>query len=197
MLTPTTTLDAVNTILSTIGGSPVSQVEGSGIDDADIAYRLLVETTRRVCLRSYDWNTDDNYSLAPDANGHINVPATALDVDPEDGTTRAVVRTNPETGKRALWDKSGHTFQFAAAVPVRITWGFGFEELPEAARDYITISAGRTFQKRFVGSQVLDRYSAEDEMRAYAALRAGELRSRDFNLFRDNPSMARSNNRSY
>lgn len=196
-LTPTTTLEAVNTILSTIGGSPVSQVEGSGIEDADIAYRLLVENTRRVNLRSFDWNTDDNYPLAPDASGYISLPANALVVDPEDATTRAVPRRNPDNGKIGLWDKDSHTFKFDAPVPCRVTWGFQFEDLPEVARDFITIAAGRTFQKRFVGSQVLDRFTAEDEMRANAALRAGELRSRDRNLFRDNPSMARSSNRSY
>lgn len=197
VLEHTTLLEAVNTVLSTVGNSPVSSVDGSGIEDADLAFRLITEATRRVCLGSYDWNTDNDYPLAPDTEGYISLPSGALTVDPQTPTTKLVVRRNPANEKLGLWDKSNHTFKIEGSVPCQITWGFPFEDLPEIARDFIVLSSGRTFQKRFVGSQVLDRYSAEDVARASAALERTELRSRDYNLFRDNPSMARVNNRSY
>lgn len=197
VLEHTTLLEAVNTVLSTVGNSPVSSVDGTGIEDADLAHRLITETARRVCLRRYDWNTDSDYPLSPDADGYINVPLGALQVDPQDPTVKCVVRRNPDNNKLGLWNKTDHTFAFDDEVECEITWGFPFEDLPEIARDYVVLDAGRTFQKRFVGSQVLDRYSAEDVARAWAALRGSELRSRDYNLFRDNPSMARANNRSY
>lgn len=197
VLEHTTLLEAVNTVLATVGNSPVVTVDGSGIEDSAIAYRMIVEESRRVCLGAYDWNTDDNFKLVPDANGYITIPLGALRVDPQDPTVRAVVRRNPVTDQLGLWDKANHTFKFSSDVPCEITWGFPFDDLPEHARDYIVLSAGRTFQKRYVGSQVLDRYSAEDVAHAWARVRATELRSRDYNLFRDNPSMARANNRSY
>lgn len=197
VLEHTTLLEAVNTVLSTVGNSPVALVEGSGIEDADIAYRLITEAAKRVCLRSFDWNTDSDYPLAPDADGYISLPPGALKVDPGTPTTKAVVRRNPANSKLGLWDKGARTFQFSAVVPCEITWGFPFEDLPETARDFIVLSAGRTFQKRFVGSKVLDNYSAEDVAIANAELQRTELRSRDYNLFRDNPTMARANNRSY
>jgi hypothetical protein len=180
-----------------VGNSPVPMVDGSGIEDADIAYRLLTEATKRVCLRSFDWNTDSDFPLDPDEDGFINIPQGALKVDPQAPTTKCVVRRNPANDKLGLWDKGDRTFQFSASVPCEITWGFPFEDLPEIARDYIVLSAGRTFQKRFVGSQVLDRYSAEDVAMANMELTKAELRSRDYNLFRDNPNMARANNRNY
>lgn len=197
VLENTTLLEAVNTVLSTVGNSPVASVVGSGIEDADIAYRLVSEAARRVCLRSFDWNTDSDYPLAPDTDGYINIPAGALKVDPQSGSTRCVVRRNPANEKLGLWDKGAHSFKFTEAVPCDITWGYPFEDLPEIARDFIVLSAGRTFQKRYVGSQVLDRYSAEDVAMANAELAKSELRSRDYNMFRDNPSMAQSTNRTY
>lgn len=197
LLNHTTLLEAVNTILATVGGSPVSAVEGTGIEDADIAYRNLVELTRRTNLRSFNWNTDSAYPLAPDEDGYINLPMGVLRADPSDPTKNAVVRRNPSNNKLGLWDKSNHTFIFTAEVPCNVTWGFAFEDLPETARDFIVLSAGRTFQKRFVGSQVLDRYTAEDVANANALLQATELRDRNYNLFRDNPGMAAINNRSY
>lgn len=197
VLEHTTLLEAVNTVLSTVGNSPVSSVEGDGIEDADTAYRMIVELTRRVCLRSFDWNTDSDFPLSPGPDGFINIPLGALKVDPQTAATRCVVRRNPENEQLGLWDKGSRTFSFTSDVPCEITWGFPFEDLPEIARDFIVLSAGRTFQKRFVGSQVLDRYSAEDVALANAELQKTELRSRDFNLFRDNPSMARASNRNY
>jgi hypothetical protein len=197
VLEHTTLLEAVNTILSTVGNAPVSSVDGAGIEDADIALRLVTELTRRVCLGSFDWNTDSDYPLAPDPDGYISLPLGALTVDPQATTQKLVVRRNPNNEKLGLWDKSNHTFKFSEAVPCEVTWGFPFEDLPEIARDFIVLSAGRTFQKRFVGSQVLDRYSAEDVASSWASLQRTELKSRDYNLFRDNPSMARVNNRNY
>ena len=197
VLEHTTMLEAVNTVLGTVGNSPVSSVDGEGIEDADIAFRSIVELTRRVCLRAFDWKTDSDYPLSRGGSGFINLPIGAMKVDPQSAATRCVIRRNPANEQMGLWDKSNRTFKFTAPVPCEITWAFPFEDLPEIARDFIVLSAGRTFQKRFVGSQVLDRYTAEDVAIANAELQKTELRSRDFNLFRDNPSMARANSRSY
>ena len=77
-------------------------------------------------------------------------------------------------------------------------WGFTFEDLPEAARSYIAISAGRRFQSKFIGSQILDRFEEDDEIRAWVLLQREERRTRKTNLFLGNASMAsRINNRSY
>ena len=193
----TTRLEAVNTILGTIGNSPVSSIEGTGIEDVEIAASLIDEVTRRVSLTSYNWNTDENYALSPNASGYIEKPAGALSVDPQSPQDNFVVRRNPATNILSLWNKDDQTWVFGDPVDVKITWGFPFEDLPEEARNFIVLSAGRMFQKRVVGAQVLDRYTAEDEARAWALLTRAELRSRDFNLFRQNRGMAYVNNRQY
>lgn len=197
VLEHTTLLEAVNTVLSTVGNSPVSSVDELGIEDADMAYRLITEATRRVCLGSYDWNTDSDYPLAPDTDGFISIPNGALKVDASDKSLRAVVRRNPANGLLGLWDKGEHTFQFTSEVPCNITWGFAFEDLPEIARNFIVLTSGRTFQKRFVGSQVLDRYSAEDVAEAWGMLKQTEVRSRGVNMFRDNATLAGFGSRRY
>ena len=196
-LSHTSRLEAVNTILSTIGGSPVSTLEATGIEDVELAVRILDEVTRRVSTIAYNWNTDAAYEISPDVSGHIKLPVGALSMDPSDRTVNYVVRRNPTTSELSFWNKADKTWVFTEPVEVDIVWGLPFEDLPEEARDYIVLSAGRTFQKRYVGAQVLDRYSEEDEFRARAQLRRTELRSRDLNLFRDNPGMATYANRRY
>ena len=65
-----------------------------------------------------------------------------------------------------------------------------FEELPTAARYYITVRAARTFQARELGSDVLDRFSAEDEAKALADFLHSDMQAGDYNVFQ-NPIIAR------
>lgn len=196
-LAPTTRLEAVNTILATIGGAPVSSLENTGIEDVEIAVSLIEEVTRRVLTHGYNWNTDANYPLAPDASKRINMPTGALIVDPTDKTQNLVIRRHPVTDLLCFWNKDERTWDFEDAVEVNITWGFPFDDLPEEARDYIVLAAGRMFQKRFVGAMVLDRYAEEDEMKAWFKLARAELKSRDYNMFRQSSTLQAFGNRRY
>lgn len=196
MLNPTTELEAVNEMLMSIGQAPVSTLAVSGIRDVNLARSLLASQTRKVSLRRFNWNSDESYPLTPDADGVILIPNGALDVEPTDSTVNAVIRRHPTKGM-ALWDKDARGWTFAAPLDADVIWGFPFEDLPEIARSYIHISAGRLFQKRVIGSQILDRFEQEDEDAAWAQLIKTELRSRDSNLFRQNASVAKLLNRSY
>ena len=49
--TATTELEAINTMLSVIGESPVNTVDGSGVVDAVLARQILHEVSRHVQSR--------------------------------------------------------------------------------------------------------------------------------------------------
>lgn len=197
ILSFTTELEAVNSMLGSIGLSPVPSVEDTGIEDAARARDLLRATTRGVLTRGYDFNTDDGYELAPGPDGIIRVPIGALEVDAVDAARRLVVRRHP-AGDMALWDKDGLTWLFTASVPCKIVWGYEFTDLPETARAYIGTSAGRQFQQGSVGATVLDRFEAEDEQRLLLMLEKREAKSRGANIFRNNPAIANTvSNRRY
>lgn len=176
-----TQLDAVNMMLSSIGQAPVSSLNVSGIRDVSIAKLSLDNVTREVLLRGWNFNTDYDWPLVPDANGKILVPATVLDIDPCDVNVDVVVRY--ETGVQRLYDREHRTFVFTAdSVDVNVTWAFPFEEVPEAARSYIATRAARIFQSQVIGSDILFRFTEQHETETYATLRRLHAKSGDKNI---------------
>ena len=58
-----------------------------------------------------------------------------------------------------------------------------FEELPEAARRYITIRSARIFQDRVVGSNELHAFQQRDELVALVELKDADSNVNDNNIF--------------
>ncbi|MBX6334124.1 hypothetical protein IRY61_02150 [Candidatus Saccharibacteria bacterium] len=187
MLTPTTELEAINTMLTTIGESPVNTVEDSGLLDVVIARQILHTTSREVQARGWHFNTEKNFPLQPTVDGTIVLPDTVLRVDTvgEYSDIDVVVRGN------RLYDRRNHTYTFKKPLNVDMVVLLPFEHLPEAARIYITIRASRIFQERVVGSETLSAFSRQDEIRALAALRDMDTETADYNVLKDNYAVAR------
>ena len=184
-----TELDAVNEMLVSIGQAPVNTLSVSGIRDVNIAKSELTKVSRQVQLQGWHWNTDEAHSLNPDIDGHIVAPVGFLKFEPNDG--RAIVLRRGSKGMQ-LYDKDQGSFVFPSKVTARVVWGFPFDDLPEAARVYIAISAARKFQARVIGSRELDGCNAEDEQRAWATLIRDERATRNTNMFARNPTLQRS-----
>ena len=58
-----------------------------------------------------------------------------------------------------------------------------FDELPEVARRYITLRAGRKYQENIIGSPALSQLQADEEQIALMALREAEAEVGDYNIF--------------
>lgn len=186
-LTPTTELDAVNQMLGTIGEAPVNSLLGVTSLDTAIAINVLAENSRDVQSRGHHFNTEKAMKLTPDAfSGEIVVPVNAVDIDSvgEDSSIDVALR-----GRR-LYDCRNHTFRFTRAVKVDMVVLLPFDELPEAARRYISVRACRVFQKRQVGSTTLAGFTAEDERDALMSFRRSLGRNSDHNIF-NSPDMQR------
>jgi hypothetical protein len=184
-MTPTTKLEAVNIMLSSIGDAPVNSLT-SGLVDAEMAETILDATSRDVQSQGWHFNTDLNFTLPPLPNGEVQVPANCLKVDQVEAQTNfdLVMR-----GKR-LYDRLNHTFKLAKSVKVDMVLFLDFEELPEAARRFITLRAARVFQDRAVGSSELHGFQEKDEMRAWVELKDAEADTADYSIF-DNYSVTR------
>lgn len=190
IMAPMTSLEAVNRMLASLGQAPVNTVDLAGVGDAANALRQLQETARDVQTVGYSWNSDYGMDLSPDpTDNSIVVPVNVLDIDASDASQSVVVRENAN-GVLALYDADNHTFSFTSPVTVDIIWGYEFDSLPQSARSYIATAAARRFQAQTVSSPILDRYSAEDEARAFALLQRYERRSRDTNAFRKSRTLA-------
>jgi hypothetical protein len=185
MITPTTELEAVNTMLVSIGESPVNRLN-SGLDDANTALTILRTTSRQLQLKGWHFNTEE-VDLTPDKDGCLMLPANTLKVN-----------TNYEhivQRGRKLYNRRENTYKFTESYKVEIVVALEFEELIEAARHYITISAARRFQDSVIGASDLHGFQQVDEMRAYAILEEAENEATRYNLF-DNPQLRGMLNRS-
>lgn len=177
--TPTTVLEAVNQIIATIGEPPVNSVEDNGVIDAVMALQALSAVNRAVQLKGWHWNTEENYPIVPSyPEGELRLPRNTLKVD----TTGADADLDLVHRGQRLYDRRNHTYQIGRSVKVEIIFLLPFEELPEAARTYITIKAGRRFQEGQIGSELLSRFSERDELWAKADLEEAEGETADHNI---------------
>ncbi|EQB10418.1 hypothetical protein L284_17150 [Novosphingobium lindaniclasticum LE124] len=190
-----TELEAVNEMLMSIGQAPVNTLAVTGIKDVSIARARLSSMTRRVLSRGFNFNTDEDYPLTPDSEGIILVPEGTLKIEGMSATDDFTTRRHPKG--LALYNKTDRTFTFPAGITVKIVWAFAFEDCPETARCYIATAAGRRFQSKAIGSQILDRFEEEDEMKAWLLLERDERGQRKTNLFRNNATLAGFGSRSY
>ena len=174
ILTPTTKLQAINTLLASIGEAPVSQ-EGSGLDEEALAAETLDEVSRAVQLIGWSWNKEDGFPLTPDGAGNIALPVNTLKVDFQNSTLVA--------RGRKVYDKSAHSYSFQRALKATIVFGLAWDELPEAMRSYIMYRAGRLFQTRQVSAQILHQFTKEDENAAWVSLISSENEVSNVSIF--------------
>lgn len=188
METPTTELDAVNTMLGTIGESPVSSLVGTGLTDVSIAQNILTETSRQVQSRGWDFNSEENYELALTVEGYLKPPSNTLKVDATD-TSKDVVQRGDK-----LYDRTNHTSVFTQALKCDLVLFLPFTDLPEAARRYITIRAARRFQRRMLGSETLDFFTEDEQTEAWGDMLLADCETADRNVL-NSPAASRVLNR--
>ena len=187
-LSMTTELDAVNIMLGTIGESPINSLDAAtGVVDAVTARSILAEVSVQVQEEGWHFNTDYEFDLTPDTNGYIYVPSNAIEVDtsPYSRDYDVAIRGNK------LYDRGNKTYVFSKPLKADLTILLEFNELPQAARHYITIRAARVFQQRVVGSNVLGSFTQGDEYNALRAMRRYEARTADYNILTSNYSVMR------
>lgn len=176
---PTTELEAVNDMLSVLGEAPISTLEEVGRSDAAVAVALLRTTSRIVQAQGWTWNTNTDVKLTPSfPDGFLYVPQNTLKVD-SSGANR-----NDRVVQRGvrLWDRDNNTFKFTESVTVDLVLGLAFDEIPQTARTYITLRAGRVYQDRFLGSELISAFSTQDEFAAMVDVMHEETESGDYTL---------------
>jgi len=188
-LTLTSELDAVNIMLGTIGESPISSLDAAtGVVDAVTAQQILKEVLIQVQEEGWHFNTETNFTLTPTADtGEIFLPANCIEVDTM-GNDRQI---DVAVRGRRLYDRIEHTFVFTETLSCDMTLLLEFEDLPQAARHYISIRAARVFQQRVIGSDTLGNFSARDEAMARTALQRYEAKTADHNILTGNYDVMR------
>ena len=174
----TSKLDAVNTMLSSIGEAPVSSLS-SGLIEAEIAETILDTVDREVQSMGWNFNTELKKSFAQDVLGQILLPADILRAD---ATYQANSKDLVQRGLK-MYDKKNHTFVIGAATELDVVVQLVFDDLPEVAKRYIVLRATRIFQDRVVGSGTLHDFQERDEQSALMLLREFDTDLEDHNIF--------------
>ena len=147
-------LSAVNSILGSIGQSPVTTLGTVTTDTTNtgqevantfanpqiaMIHGLLMEATKDIQNEGWHFNKEDNVKISPDENGHFLIPTNYLRYDVHGGLydrNRDVVRKN---GK--LYDNVTHTDVFTEDMYVDITYLLAFNDVPPAIQRYIIARA--------------------------------------------------------
>jgi len=194
--TRTTELEAVNTILSTIGEAPLNTLTGSLPVDGTIAKNVLSEVAREVQSQGWHFNTHNKVTLSRNTDNKIPLPnnAVRVEIDPIKYTKYSydiVQRDN------LLYNlaKNEETFD-TDFDDVTIVYLLKFDEIPEQAKRYITIRSARIFHDRTLGANTIHKFSQEDEAKALSILKQAESLTGDYSIF-DTPEQAYTIKRGY
>ena len=187
MTTPSTTtldteLSAVNSILGSIGQSPISSLEGDSFDNPEISfiYNLLTEVNIDVQNEGWEFNTERHVKLSPDTNKHIVVPPNVLRYDIHDNQNDR--RLNVVTRNGRLYNKVEHTDEFENDVELDVTTLYAFEDLPPVFRRYIIYRAAGRAATQLVANPQLVELLGTQEAQARAACIEYECEQGDHNF---------------
>lgn len=173
-VTPTTELEAVNMMLSSIGESPIASLN-DGFVDAELARDLLAQKSKEIQLQGWAFNTLYEYTLVPDNDGYINLPANTLKV------IVPGYRKYTQRGSK-MYDNEAHTDVFTENLCLTLVLGLDFDDLSESLRQYLYIAAGRQFMDRMTAEPGLHSIAKEDELRAKANFWNEQADEEQFNI---------------
>ena len=181
--TRTTHLEAINTMLSTIGEAPVNSLTGSLPTDASMAKNILDEVNREVQSGGWKFNTSYKATLSRDTNNKIPVANDVMHIE-LNPLLESKSSNDPVIRGSFLYNLAKETFIFDKDFEnVQIVHLLEFEQIPEQARRYITIRASRIFHDRTLGANALHRFSRQDELVALSILKQSEASVADHSIF--------------
>ena len=183
LTTRTTHLEAINTMLSTIGEAPVNSLTGSLPTDASMAKNILDEVNREVQSGGWKFNTSYKATLSRDTNNKIPVANDVMHIE-LNPLLESKSSNDPVIRGSFLYNLAKETFIFDKDFEnVQIVHLLEFEQIPEQARRYITIRASRIFHDRTLGANALHRFSRQDELVSLSILKQSEASVADHSIF--------------
>ena len=183
-----TELDAVNSILMSVGETPVNTLTVQSPEVA-IAQKTLRQVCREIQAEGWSYNTENEYPIDLDTNNQCIVPNNVLQMDLniyQHGKDYDVVRRS-DNGVMKIYDKKNHTFTFENCDKLYfdMIWMLDFEDLPQPFKDYVAQKASRVASNRMVNNPQAAKLMESDEgvMRALAL--EYETKQGDHNIFND------------
>ena len=175
-----TELSAVNSILGSIGQSPVTTLNYEN-PEVSYIYNILTEVNKDVQNEGWHFNTEYHIATEPDANKHITIANNAIRYDIHDGLkdrSKDVVMRNGR-----LYDLVNHTDEFTQTLYLDLVTLYTFEDLPNPFQRYITYRAAVRAATQLVSNPQLAQLLKEDEFKSRAACLEYECDKADPSFF--------------
>ena len=185
-----TELDAVNSILMSVGESPVNTLTVQSPEVA-IAQKTLQQVCREVLSEGWVFNTETEYPITLDTNNHCIIPNNVLQIDLNQfkHLNDFHVTRRKDSGVWKLYDQFEHRFNFENTSEGKlycdVIWMLDFEDIPQVFRDYITSRASRIAAGRMVSVRESAELIANDETLARALAVEYDASQADYNVFND------------
>lgn len=192
---PTSELEAVNEILSSIGEAPITSLSGSLPSDVTVIRQILDRTNREVQSQGWWFNREYSVTLSLNGSSQAEIADSIISLDSDPDGTDLVERKNGST--RMLYNRATNSYTLTAAPKVNLIRLLDFEAIPEAARRYITLKAARRFQNRFMGDREGAQDIYQDELEAKAELLQTDAENGDHNMLDTEPNTSIATFRRY
>ena len=184
MATPTTIdldteLSAVNSILGSIGQSPVTNLNFTN-PEIEFIYNLLKESNVEVQSEGWVYNREDHYPFTPDANKHISIPSNILRMDVCEEEVYRTTDVVKRDGK--LYNKVKHTYEFDEPLDMNVVWLFPFEDLPQPFKRLIVAKASTRAAVQLVSNPTLVQLLGQQEAYTRAIVLEYECNQGDHNF---------------
>ena len=176
-IAPTTKLDAVNILLSHQGEEPYNSITGDTNAEVRTAVFVLDEVLKETLCMGWLFNTEEDVVLSVNGDGEIDVPSSAVSISYPRHTKRKYTTRNNK-----VYNREDLTFTHTQDLKVNLTRLMEFEMLPEVARKYVTVKAGREYQARYLSSESVHKFTERSEFEAMTNLTDEESIERDANI---------------
>lgn len=174
------TLDAINTLLNSIGEAPVTSAD-SQHPDVIAAKVILIKTSREIQSFGW-WFNREFFTLVPNTSKELTLPGKTLSVDPSNRYLDYVQRGN------RLYDLKNNSYKFNDSIRVEILIELDYDQLPFHAQNYIQYTAAGEMQNNFEGDTGKLQFLAQKAEFARQTLLKEELRNSDNNAM-DRPTV--------
>lgn len=187
--TRTTLLEAVNVCLEAIGEMPVNTLDGSQVDEARVAERVLMELHKEGQTRGWEWNTEYSYPFEKDkATGEIVVPANVVRWRPN---LSAYARDYQLRGQR-VYDRVNRSYKLPETVTeieADVVWLLPWDQVPEPFNRYVLARGTRVVAARVLGDDSTVRFTLMDEQVAMNELMRMEAENEEYNILTSGPGL--------
>ena len=163
-----TELSAVNSILGSIGQSPITSLTGNALQNPEISFvkNLLDEVNKDVQSTGWHFNSHYRVKQSPDSNGEYLIPTDAIAYDVSDGQIDRGTDVTKKNGK--LYDLVHQTSTFTQDYLFDIVTLYAFTDVPTPIQRYIISRASVRAATQLVSNAELVKLLKLEEEQAKA-----------------------------